>query len=154
MKHFTLAVAVSLFLCPIILAQDTPANNMEILAEKMKADKKLLVAANMNLTENEAKGFWEIYEAYQADLTKLNERSGALIERYAESYGALTNDDAKALLAEYFTLKEETMKMRQSYIPKLNEVLSAVKVVRYLQIENKIAALIDYELAALIPLAE
>ncbi|MDH4071193.1 MAG: hypothetical protein OEV30_12310 [Ignavibacteria bacterium] len=154
MNRYALYLVVSLFLSPALLAQDTPANNMEILAEKMKADKKLLVAANMGLTEGEAKGFWEVYEAYQADLAKLNQRSGALIEEYAKEYGSITNDDAKRLLAEFFMIQEEELKMRQSYIPKLSEILPAVKVARYLQIENKIDALIDYELAALIPLAE
>ena len=47
------------------LSQDKPADNMQILLEKVKADKKLLVAANMELTESEAKGFWPVYEGYQ-----------------------------------------------------------------------------------------
>ena len=40
-------------------AQDQNSN-MEILRQKIKADKKLVVAANMNLTEAEAKAFWPI----------------------------------------------------------------------------------------------
>ena len=34
---------------------DKPANNMEIIHEKLKADKKLIVAKYMELTESEAK---------------------------------------------------------------------------------------------------
>ena len=45
------------------LGQDKPANTMEIVREKVKADKKLLVAQNMHLTDSEAKEFWPIYEA-------------------------------------------------------------------------------------------
>jgi hypothetical protein len=58
---------VSLFSLPA-LGQDKPADNMQILREKIKADKKLLVASNMELTESEAKNFWPIYEDYQKDL--------------------------------------------------------------------------------------
>jgi len=65
------------------LAQDKPADNMQILREKIKADKKLLVAANMELTESEAKNFWPIYEDYQKELQKINERLGKLLESYA-----------------------------------------------------------------------
>ncbi len=36
-------------------AAAAPADNMQVLREKLKADKKLVVAANMNLTEAEAK---------------------------------------------------------------------------------------------------
>ena len=38
--------------------QDQPSSNMEILRDKLKADKKLLIAENLGLTEGESKGFW------------------------------------------------------------------------------------------------
>jgi len=46
-------------------AQNTPADNMDIVKEKVRTDKKLFIATNMQLTESEAKTFWPIYEAYQ-----------------------------------------------------------------------------------------
>jgi len=135
-------------------AQDKPASNMEILRQKIKADKKLLVAANMDLTESEAKGFWPVYDAYQADLQMLNERLGKLIVRYADSYNSktLTDDTAKSLLDEALAIEQAEVSMRQSYVPKLSAALPASKVARYLQIENKIRAVIKYELADGIPL--
>jgi hypothetical protein len=41
------------------------ANNMEILREKIPADKKLVVAANIDLTAAEAKALWPLYQEYQ-----------------------------------------------------------------------------------------
>jgi hypothetical protein len=137
------------------LAQDKPASNMEILREKLKADKKLVVATNMQLTQNEAPGFWPVYEAYQADLDKLNVRLGQLIKQYAEAYRAdtLTNDKAKALLNEALQIEEAEVALKRAYVPKLSAVLSPVKVARYFQIENKIRAVLKYDLAGGIPLA-
>jgi hypothetical protein len=135
-------------------AQDKPASNMEVLRQKIKADKKLLVAANMDLTEAEAKGFWPVYDAYQAELQTLNERIGKLIVRYADLYNAktLTDDAAKSLLDEALAIDQAEVSMRQTYVPKLSAALPATKVARYLQIENKIRAVIKYELADGIPL--
>ena len=65
-------------------AQDKPADNMQILRDKIKADKKLVVATNMELTESEAKGFWPIYEQYQKELQKINQRLGKVLESYAD----------------------------------------------------------------------
>ena len=65
------------------LAQDKPADNMEIVKEKVHADKKLFIATNMELTESEAKAFWPVYEAYQAELGKLRERDSNLIDEFA-----------------------------------------------------------------------
>jgi hypothetical protein len=54
--------------------------------------------------------------------------------------------------ATLLTLQADEVKQMQSYVPKLNKVLPATKVIRYLQIENKIRAVIKYEAAAEIPL--
>jgi hypothetical protein len=134
-----------------VFAQDS---NMEILRQKIKADKKLVVAANMELTEAEAKGFWPVYEAYQADLGKLNARMVQLIKDYAAQYNAksLTDDGAKKLLQEMLAIEAAEVSMRQAMDAKLLAVIPARKAARYLQIENKIRALIKYELAGGIPL--
>jgi len=63
--------------------QDKPADNMEILRDKIKADKKVLVTMNMGLTESEAKGFWPVYNDYQKELGQINRRIRALLESYA-----------------------------------------------------------------------
>jgi hypothetical protein len=46
------------------------------------------------------------------------------------------------------------MKLKRSYVPKLEKVVPGMKVARYLQIENKIRAIGKYELAAQIPLVQ
>ncbi len=137
-----------------VYAQDKPASNMEVLRQKIRADKKLVVAANMDLKEAEAKGFWPVYDAYQADLGKLNERIARLVRRYADHYktNTLTDEAAKSLLDEAIAIEQAEVTMKQVYVPKLSYVLPATKVARYLQIENKIRAVIKYELADGIPL--
>jgi hypothetical protein len=136
------------------LAQDT--SNMEILRQKVKADKKLLVAQNMQLTEAEAKAFWPVYDAYQNDLQKLNQRVGKAIADYAEAYnkGPVAGETAKKLLNETIAIEEAEVKLKRSYVPKLEKALPAAKVARYIQIENKIRAAIRYELAGAIPLVQ
>jgi uncharacterized membrane protein len=136
----TLVAAITIwFVCPV-MAQD----NMQILRDKIKADKKLLVAANMELTESEAKGFWPVYEEYQKDLTAINQRIGKLIESYAADYRAntLTDEKAQKLIDELVAIEKADGGL-QALPPK--------KVARYLQIENKIRAALKYELAANIP---
>jgi hypothetical protein len=127
---------------------------MQILAEKVKADKKLVVAANMQLTEEEAKGFWPVYESYQKDLAALNKRLFGVIKSYADAYnkGAVADDAAKKLMNSYLAVEDAELKLKRSYVPKLEKVLPGAKVARYMQIENKIRALVKYELAAQIPL--
>ena len=137
-----------------VAAQDKPADNMQIMRDKIKADKKLVVAANMELTESEAKAFWPVYDQYQKDLGAINERIVKMIKSYADAYNAksMTDDGAKKLIAEFVAIEKAEAAMKESYVPKLTKVLPPKKVARYMQIENKIRALVKYELAGEIPL--
>ena len=49
-------------------SQEKASDNMQIVIEKVRADKKLLVAENMQLTEAEGKAFWPVYDQYQNEL--------------------------------------------------------------------------------------
>ena len=150
-----LMVVIAAFPVPA-LTQDKPADNMQILREKLKADKKLVVAANMDLTESEAKGFWPVYEQYQKDLDAINQRIGKLIESYAADYRAntLTDEKAKVLIDEMVAIEQAEAGLKTSYVPKLSKVLPPKKVARYLQIENKIRAVVKYEVAEGVPLVQ
>jgi hypothetical protein len=150
-----LMVVIAAFPVPA-LTQDKPADNMQLLREKVKADKKLLVATNMELTESEAKGFWPVYEDYQKDLTAINQRIGKLIESYAADYRAktLTDEKAKKLIDELVAIEQAEAGLKTSYVPKLSKVLPPKKVARYLQIENKIRAVVKYGLAEGVPLVQ
>ena len=141
-----------------VFAQERTASesDMQILRDKVKADKKLLVAANMELTDAEAKAFWPIYDSYQQDLQVLNERLKNTILSYADAYNnnKLTDQMAKKLYDEVLAIDEDEVKMRRAYSQKLAAVLPGLKTARYLQIENKIRAAMRYELAANIPLVQ
>jgi Na+-transporting NADH:ubiquinone oxidoreductase subunit NqrC len=151
----TLAAIAIVFVSPVA-SQDKPADNMQILLEKIKADKKLLVAANMELTESEAKEFWPVYEEYQKDLTSIYQRMGRLIESYAADYRAntLTDEKAKKLVDELVAIEQAEAGLKAASVPKLSKVLPQKKVARYLQIENKIRAVVKYELAEGVPLVQ
>lgn len=156
-KALGAAVAIMLFgFAPYSVAQDKPADNMQILRDKIKADKKLVVATNMELTESEAKGFWPIYDQYQKDLQKINQRIANLLESYAADFRgkSLTDEKAKKLIEEAVAIEQAEASLKSTYAPKLSKVLPVRKVARYLQIENKIRAVVKYELATGVPLVQ
>jgi hypothetical protein len=137
-------------------AQDKPADNLQILRDKIKADKKLVVALNMELTESEAKNFWPIYDQYQKDLQRINRRIIVLLDSYAADFRSksLTDDKAKKLIDEALAIEQAEANLKSSYAPKLSKALPVTKVARYLQIENKIRAVVRYDLAQGVPLVQ
>ena len=151
-----LALAITAGLAAPGMAQTTGTTNMEILLQKIKADKKLVVAANLQLTPAEGTAFWPVYDAYQTDLERINQRLTTMILAYADAYnkGPVANDVAKKLLDEALAIDDAEAKLKSSSAPKILAVLPATKAARYIQVENKIRAAIRYELAAGIPLVE
>lgn len=149
-------VAVALFSAWPVLAQDMSMDTMQALKDKIKADKKLVVSSNLNLTDAEAKGFWPVYESYQKELGAINQRLATVIKSYADGYNANTIDDAtaKKLLNDVVSIESAEAALRKSYVPKLEKVLPMKKVAIYYQIESKIRAVVKYEIASAIPLVK
>ena len=160
--RIALLILVAALAAPVVpaTAQDKAMSNteMEILRQKISADKKLVVASNLDLSEADAKAFWPIYDAYQKDLQQINERIGKGLAAYADAYnqgkGTIPDATAKKLLDEMVAIEEAEVALKRSYIPKLNAVLPAAKVARYIQMETKIRSLVRFDLAANVPLVK
>ena len=141
---------------PLSWGQIIRNDSMQVLRENLMADKKLVVATHMKLTESEAKSFWPIYDEYQKDLQKINRRLQALLESYAADFrrNSLTDDKAQKMIDELIAIKQAEVDLLSVYGPKLNKVLPVIKAARYLQIENKIRAIANYDLAQGVPLVQ
>jgi len=146
------ALTLTLAAPPPIAAQATPADNMNLVREKLRADKKLLVAENMRMTEAEAAAFWPVYDAFQADLATLNTNAVNLVTFYANNYQSMSDTAATRMLDQFLAIERDRAALLQSYRPKFGAVLPPLKVARYYQIENKVRAVLNYELAKGIPL--
>jgi hypothetical protein len=135
-----------------VLAQDKPADNMDIVREKARTDKKLVVATALNLTEGEAKAFWPVYNSYQSDMIAHYDRVFKFVDAYAKSYESMSDENATQQLGEFLSLETDYIALLNSYVPRFRRVLPPVKVARLYQVENKMRALVDYEFARTIPL--
>jgi hypothetical protein len=131
----------------VAIAQDKPADQMEILREKARADKKLVVATALALTEGEAKAFWPVYNAYQSDMITHYDKLLSLVDRFDKAYDTMTDQTATQLLNEYLALEASHVALLKAYVPRFQRVLPALKVARLYQIENKMRALVNYDLA-------
>jgi uncharacterized membrane-anchored protein YhcB (DUF1043 family) len=135
-------------------AQDKPADNMDVLREKARGDKKVVVAAALELTESEAKAFWPVYNAYQSDMVSHYDRVLKLLDTYAKTYQSMTDEQATTLVKQYLAIERDHVAILTSYQPRFSRVLPPRKVARLYQIENKARALVNYELARGIPLVK
>ena len=145
-------VMTAAFVVGLASAAAAQDDTMEVLREKVRADKKLLVAVALDLSESEAKTFWPVYNAYQSDMIEHYNRVMKLISNYAAAYKTMTDDTASQLLGQFLSLETALAALLNGYLPKLQNALPPKKVARFYQVENKLRALVNYELARDIPL--
>jgi len=115
-----------------------------------------IVRSELRLTDEETAAFWPLYLRYRAETDAVQDRYAAMIEEYLRRYNnaELTDDYADELMATYFGIKRELLGLQEKYLPEFRGVLPALKTARLFQLENKINAEIDGELALVIPLVE
>jgi len=158
MDTYLIAVlcAWSLLAAPLAIAEGNPADatDMQALRSAVRADKKALVASTLDLTPAEAKKFWPIYESYQRDLDLANRRRNVVVVDVVSLKKPLTDLYAKNLVNELMAADEAEIKARRSMHSKVLRALPDKKAARYLQLESKIRAYQDYDIAAAIPLVK
>ncbi len=128
--------------------------NLDILRDTIRANKKALVAANLTLSEEEAANFWPLYDRYQTELKPVQDRAVKVIEDYTASFHDLSNEKAMKLADDWLSAEGDRVKVRRTYLGEFAKVLPGRKVVRFYQIENKMDAVLRYDLAAQIPVVE
>jgi len=125
--------------------------NLDILRDTIRANKKALVAANLTLTDEEAARFWPLYDRYQTELTGVQDRAVKVIEDYTASFHNLPDEKAMKLADDWLSAEGDRVKVRRTYLAEFAKVVPGRKVVRFYQIENKMDAVLRYDLAAEIP---
>jgi hypothetical protein len=155
---FWLGLAMALSGAPAARAEDPPAppRDLKAIHAKLETDKKAIVTHYMNLSEQEAKTFWPVYDEIQGEQAALSQRTQSLLASYAAELKGNTFTDEKAakLLDEWIKLDQDEAKQRATAASKVMKVLPGKKAARYLQIENEYRALRRYDLAAIVPLAQ
>ncbi|MGH7932413.1 MAG: hypothetical protein ACREQN_04505 [Candidatus Binataceae bacterium] len=145
------------FISPVV-AQTAPAKGGVAAQHQLdlaaaRAERKAIVGANMHLNAQEAKAFWPLYDKYEAKMDKIEDRHAREIKEYADNYDTLTNNDATRKLDEVMSIRQADLDTQKEFIPKFRAALSAVQVTRFFQIDSKLRAMVQCQIARMVPLA-
>lgn len=121
---------------------------------ELRADRELLLTANLALTPEQSDKFWPLYREYVGKRTSLGDERIAIILAFAEAYPTVGDATAKELIDRSVKLERNTTDLTVSYVKKFAKVLPAQTLMRFLQIERRVDLLIDLQLAAIVPIVE
>lgn len=128
--------------------------DIDLLRKDVRSVKKQVIAANLDLTDDEAVKFWPIYDQYTADLAKINDTKVALIKDYGRNYTTMTDEQAEAYVKGRAAVDESVNRLRLKYFPAFRRVLSGKTTAKFFQIDWRISLMIDLQLASQMPLIQ
>ena len=145
------ALVLAFGLAPMASAQ-TADDAIHLTRAVIQTERQAIVAANLGLSEAESAVFWPLYREYRSAVEQAIDTRVDMLKRFSESYETLTDDEAMSLLDDHLSYQKQVLKVQTTYAKKMNKVLPGNTVARFFQIENKMDAIINYELASDIPL--
>lgn len=149
------ALVLFLLLSTTAAAEPSALDQQIALArQSAHTDRQVLIMGNVHLTTDESELFWPAWKQFRATMMANDDRLLDLIKNYAEHYEVMNNTKAKELLTDSFSIHMQDIVIKQQFSQKLLEFMPAQKVMRIIQIENKLDAAIDMKLASEIPLVK
>ena len=127
---------------------------MDSVRAAVRSDRRKIVALAMDLTTDETQKFWPLYAEYRDLSTKQGDRLTAIIMEYGKNYSTLSDAQATKLMQDYAALDQDRINLRTTYVKKFAAFLPPKKLMRYFQLENKLDAIVNFDLAASIPLPQ
>ena len=145
---------IGLVLVTTSAAQAQVRHDIAVDRAAIQSDRQAIVAANLPLTEDQAKAFWPMFREYRAEMAKLGDRAVDLVLDYAKSFETLSDAQAAAMLDEYVAIQTSEAKIRSAWVPKFRKIIPPKAVTRFFQIENKLDAILRFAAADEIPLVD
>ncbi len=140
--------------CPLGRAQDqepTIDSTIAVVRANMRADRAALITTGMNFNDKDGAAFWPIYQQYEYERSRLDDRRAAVIKQYTQKYPNLTDAEAKAMAEQMFDCESRQAELKKKYYKKFNKVLPALTVTKFFQLERRIDLLMDMNVEYSLP---
>jgi len=138
--------------CPLGRAQEpTIDSTIAVVRANMRADRAALITTGMNFNDKDGAAFWPIYQQYEYERSRLDDRRAAVIKLYTQKYPTLTDAEAKAMTDQMFDCESRLAELKKKYYKKFNKVLPALTVTKFFQLERRIDLLMDMNVESSLP---
>src|SRR5271169_6307461 len=140
--------------CPLGRAQDQePAidSTIAVVRANMQADRTTLITTVMNFTDKDGAAFWPIYQQYEYERSRLDDRRAAVIKQYTQKYPTLIDAEAKAMADQMLDCESRLAELKKKYYKKFNKALPALTVTKFFRMERRIDLMMDIQVEASLP---
>ena len=148
-KIVLLFIAISSFI--FTQAQIGSDDELQMIKDYLKTEKKDLVKEYMKLDEAQSAKFWPMYDEFQEKRRGLAQERLQIIKDYGAQYATMTDDQATSLVKRIFKNDKAYSKLQESYFKKFSKSISPIKAAQFLQLEEYFRTMIRAEIQDAIP---
>jgi Spy/CpxP family protein refolding chaperone len=149
-----ISTLIVIFLCSVSFSQNKNIEWSDLLKRNVQKESKKLIEKNLELTNQQAKLFWPIYDEYDAALLEVTNERLKNISDYMLNYKDLDNTKAESLLRKALELDQKKINIQTEYYNKLIAVLPPTLVGKFFQLDQYIELLIQLQRSEKIPLIQ
>ena len=128
-------------------------SDLALTRASIQLRRQAIVTSVMDLAPKEAEAFWPLYREYRVEMAKVGDRVSKLLVQYAGQYDTLTDEQASMIMKEWLSVEKAKNNVKDKYVSRFKKILPARKVMRFFQADNKLDAMVNAQLASIIPLA-
>jgi len=140
--------------CPLGRSQDqepTIDSTIAVVRAHMQADRTTIITTGMNFNDKDGAAFWPIYQQYEYERSRVDDRRAAVVKQYTQKYPTLTNAEAKAMADQMLDCESRLAELKKKYYKKFNKVLPALTVTKFFQLERRVDLLMDMNVESSLP---
>ncbi len=150
-----LIVFLALIVIGVTVPVDAQVSDQTILTYQVLTEYyDVLVKEAMALTDEQWKAFEPVFTEYKVVMHPVFEKRISLIKDFVKKKGVLNESEAKAALDGILEIERDEWLVLRDFRKDFLEVIPAVKVLRFWQIENRMMLMLEANLAKDIPMAQ
>ncbi|MBS0187624.1 MAG: hypothetical protein JSS51_06115 [Planctomycetes bacterium] len=143
---------------PVRAAENAPRpTNLQQLLEMFRSSdnsfKIRTINSALQLTSEEARKFWPVYQRYEKEDQTQVDRRVALIKQFIalSNEGKINDENAGKLAGEWLQLEQDRVDLWKKYNQEIAKAVSPLRAAQFLQVEHQLALLMDLNIAEAMP---
>jgi hypothetical protein len=126
-------IVTALFLLAVVAANFAqPGQRGERAQEKIEAFRIAFFTEKLQLTPEESKTFWPLYNQFENERETLKNK----FDLDGQRFELLSDKDVEAAIMQHIDMEEQMVKLRRDYVRRFMEVLPVRKVAMLQRIDN------------------
>jgi|KBSMisStaDraftv2_1062788.scaffolds.fasta_scaffold755423_2 Spy/CpxP family protein refolding chaperone len=122
-----------------------------LLRENVRQQSAQITGAMMQLTPEESKKFWPIYDEYQKALITLNNSRVQNLTTGGD-FAQMTDEKADQMIKEDINLRKQRDELLARSYERVKQSLGALPAARFLLVESQLQSIIDLQLDSHLPI--